>query len=65
MRMNWKTTGSTDERYVYLCATDKGRALKEKALPIPAAVTGALPINAKEAQSLYLILYKLLGCSDL
>ena len=50
-----------DERIVNIEITQEGLALREKAVSIPQAVGSCLNLSGEEAQSLYKILYKILG----
>lgn len=49
-----------DERTLLLEITDKGNKLKEKAARIPEKMSGFIRLSQEEAQSLYIILYKIL-----
>ena len=49
-----------DERTLLLEITDKGNELKEKAARIPEKMSGFIRLSQEEAQSLYIILYKIL-----
>ena len=51
---------STDERSVSVFLTDRGEALKEKALDIPVKVAGCVGLEPAEAAALYETLYKIL-----
>lgn len=50
-----------DERDVIVSITDAGNALREKALSVPQRLTACVNIEPEKAQSLYTILYELLG----
>ena len=50
-----------DERSLIVSLTDKGRALREQAVDIPAQVGRCMAITPEEAGTLYQLLYKLLG----
>ncbi len=50
-----------DERAVTITITTEGEKLKEKAADVPAKIMKCMPLSADEAQTLYSILYKLLG----
>ena len=41
--------------------TDEGRALRDKAVGIPAQIGGRVKLEADEAKTLYELLYKLLA----
>lgn len=49
-----------DERVVNITITEKGLALREKAVSIPAQMSGCVKITKEEAQTLYSLLYKIL-----
>ena len=51
---------TTDERSVSVFLTDRGEALKEKALDIPVKVAGCVGLEPAEAAALYETLYKIL-----
>ena len=53
-----------DERVLMIDITDKGRALKDKALSVPEKVGGCVRLNPEESKQLYDLLYKLLGGLD-
>ena len=50
-----------DERIVNVSLTDKGAQLKEKAVDVPAKIGSCIPLTLEEAQTLYGLLYKVLG----
>ena len=50
-----------DERSVNIVLTEKGRTLKDKALDIPAEISGFVNLTPIEASQLYKLLYKVLG----
>lgn len=50
-----------DERNVIIEITDQGEKLKEKAVNIPYEIGRCVPLSIEEAQTLYNLLYKLLG----
>lgn len=56
-----RTRMKNDERVVCISVTDKGNALKEEALEIPAKMSNCLKLDKKEAEFLYSILHKMLG----
>lgn len=49
-----------DERRLLLTLTDQGRALRDRALGIPAALSACVPLEPEEAAALYGLLYKML-----
>lgn len=50
-----------DERYVVAISTDKGDALRKKAINIPQEMAKQFNIEQEEAKELYRILYKILN----
>ena len=50
-----------DDRIVEITLTDAGRALQEKAKDIPGHVAGCIDLPLEKAQTLYSLLYELLG----
>ena len=50
-----------DERSVIIGLSDKGLALREKALGVPARVGSCIPLSREDAEALYRMLYKLIG----
>ena len=50
-----------DERIVIVSITDKGLALRDDALSVPAAMTSCVDLGREDAATLYRLLYKLLG----
>jgi MarR family transcriptional regulator, organic hydroperoxide resistance regulator len=52
---------SSDERSVLVSLTEQGERLRDRAVEIPAKIGGCLPISRDEAQTLYSLLYKILG----
>jgi DNA-binding MarR family transcriptional regulator len=53
------TTG--DERFVYISVTPEGIQLKKKAVQVPQKMGKCISLDPNEAQTLYMLLYKLLG----
>ncbi len=53
-----RTRSREDERSVLISLTEKGRALEEKALHIPEAVSSCINLSREEAAQLYTLLYK-------
>lgn len=51
----------TDERFLVVTVTEKGMALREKAVEIPAKIGGCISLDEKDAIQLYTIVKKLLG----
>jgi len=49
-----------DERVVNVTLTDKGTALREKALAIPGKISSCIDLSQEEAGALYVILHKLM-----
>lgn len=50
----------TDERSVLVSLTEKGEALREQALSVPAQVGGCVRMDPPHAQQLYELLYELM-----
>ena len=50
----------SDERVVIVSLTDKGWALREEAVKIPAAIGQCVPLDPEDASALYALLYKVL-----
>jgi len=50
-----------DERVLEVSLTAKGEKLKDKAVNVPIAMSGCIRLEPKEAETLYRILYKILG----
>ncbi|MBR4185915.1 MAG: MarR family transcriptional regulator [Clostridia bacterium] len=56
-----RSRSKEDERVVNVDLTDEGRALKDKAVGIPAQINGRVKLEADETKTLYDLLYKLLA----
>ncbi len=56
-----RTRSDSDERNLIVCPTEKGMQLREKALAVPAAMGSCIDLTQEEMQTLYQLLYKLLG----
>ena len=56
-----RTRQKGDERVVQVELSDKGAALKEKAVAIPQEMGKCMNLTPDEAKALYSILYKILG----
>ena len=52
---------SEDERDLIVTITDTGEALKEKAVTIPERLGACIDLEAQKAQTLYALLYEVLG----
>ncbi len=50
-----------DDRVVEITLTEAGRALREKAKDVPGHVAGCIDLPPEKAQTLYALLYELLG----
>lgn len=61
MGMIKRKRAAKDERLLEIELTDKGRGLREKAGHIPGKMSGLLGLSAKEAKTLYELLYKTLA----
>ncbi len=59
-----RTRSDADERSLTVAPTEKGMRLRDKALSIPAAVGDCIDLTQEELQTLYRLLYKLLGKED-
>ena len=55
-----KEKDSGDERNLIVSLTDEGKALREKALCVPAGIVKEFHLSSEEAMALYQILYKIL-----
>ncbi len=55
-----KEKDSGDERNLVVSLTDEGKALREKALCVPAGIAKEFHLTPEEAMALYQILYKIL-----
>ncbi len=56
-----RTRSDSDERNLMVSPTEKGMKLREKALAVPAAMGSCIDLTQEEIQTLYQLLYKLLG----
>ena len=56
-----KTRSEEDDRVVRITLTGNGRALQEKVRDIPLKVGGCIGLSPEKAQTLYTLLYELLG----
>ena len=52
---------AADQRSVLVTITEKGEALREKALLIPEKVGACINLNAEDASTMYRLLYQILG----
>ena len=59
-----KRRDKADERLVICTLTAQGKALREKALAVPAEISKCVNLTPEEAQALYQLLYKLLSQKD-
>lgn len=50
-----------DERVLIAELTERGKALRDRALSVPAQVAGCIQLDTEEAAQLYQLLYKVLG----
>lgn len=55
-----RTRDGNDERNLIISITDKGEALKDKAVNIPVEIAKEIELTPQEAENLYKVLYKLL-----
>ena len=56
-----RSRSKEDERIVIVSITDKGLALRDDALSVPAAMVSCVNLSSEDAATLYKLLYKLLG----
>ncbi len=56
-----RSRSAEDERNLVISVTDKGEALKEKAVEVPVKMGACVSLTPDEAMTLYRILYKLMG----
>ena len=56
-----RSRSKEDERIVIVSITDKGLALRDDALSVPAAMVSCVNLSSEDAATLYELLYKLLG----
>ena len=56
-----RTRNDKDERVLNVSITQKGEALKEKAIMIPAQIGSCVPLEPEDGLKLFEILHKLLG----
>lgn len=54
----------TDERFLSVCITEDGMKLREKAIEIPAKISGCIQLEEQEAIQLYTIMNKLLASME-
>lgn len=59
-----RSRSKSDERVVTVSLTDKGWALEEKAKDIPGQLGQCIHMTKDQAEQLYTILYKILGCGE-
>mgnify|MGYP003623612130 CR=1 FL=1 len=55
---------ASDERQVHITLTEQGEALKAQAVGIPAKMGRCLQMPAEDVQTLYTLLYRLLGAME-
>jgi DNA-binding MarR family transcriptional regulator len=55
-----RNRSAEDERSLDVCITEKGEALKEKAVEVPVKMVSCVNLTREEAAMLYKILYKVL-----
>lgn len=55
-----RARSAADERSVIVTLTDKGEALKQRALEVPAKMSKCIPLSQQEAKTLYNLLYRVL-----
>ena len=59
-----RSRSTLDERVLIVDCTSQGLALRDKALDVPGQIAGAIRLDKEEAETLYLLLYKLLSPAD-
>ena len=59
-----RSRSTLDERVLIVDCTPQGLALRDKALDVPGQIAGAIRLDKEEAETLYLLLYKLLSPAD-
>lgn len=55
-----RTRSQADERNLIVALTEKGEALKDEALKVPAQMNGCIQISPEDSQQLYALLHKML-----
>lgn len=56
-----RTRSEEDERVLVVAVTEEGMALRDKVLDVPLRVGSCLGVSPEDAQTLYQLLYKVLG----
>lgn len=56
-----KKKNKDDERGLIISLTDNGKALKSKIVEVPEFIAGCVSLTRQEAETLYNLLYKVLG----
>ena len=56
-----KARSKEDDRVVIISLTEKGREMQQKAKDVPKSVAGCVNLPQEKSQSLYTLLYELLG----
>ncbi len=59
-----RTRSEEDERSIRVTITPEGEALKEEACKVPGEIGQCVDLSPEEAQTLYQLLYKVLGSID-
>lgn len=59
-----RTRSQEDERSLIASLTEKGAALREKALEVPYQMAEQLPLKMEDARELYRLLYQLLSLQE-
>ena len=59
-----RTRSKDDERNLIITITEEGENLRKKALSVPAAMGNCVCISQEEADTLYSLLYKIIGGFD-
>ncbi|MBO7525647.1 MAG: MarR family transcriptional regulator [Clostridia bacterium] len=56
-----KARSKEDDRVVIISLTEKGREMQQKAKDVPKSVAGCINLSQEKSQTLYTLLYELLG----
>ena len=56
-----KARSKEDDRVVIVSLTEKGREMQQKAKDVPKSVAGCINLSQEKSQTLYTLLYELLG----
>ncbi len=59
-----RSRSTEDERNLIVGITEEGRKLEDRALAVPTQMAGCLHLTSEDAQTLYRLLYQMLGSFD-